>query len=75
MGKAINIHGKGGKKCENALCRTTFWYFDRLEDINAQREGDGRRATKVVGYDGGDGQLTIATGIYHRPRFFPPSNL
>jgi hypothetical protein len=68
---------EGERSYENALCRTTFRYYDRLEDINAQREGDGRRVTKAVGCDGGNGQLTVALGIDHRPRFPPPppSNL
>jgi len=71
----INIHGKGEKNYENALHRMTFQYCDQLEDINAQRERDGRRATKAMGYDRGDERLTIAMGIDHRPNFFPPSNL
>ncbi len=53
----------------------TFQYYDQLKHINAQREGDERRLTKAVGYDGGDGQLMVALRIDHRPRFFPPSNL
>jgi len=74
--KPINIHGKGGKNYENALYRTTFQYCDQLEDRNAQRERDGRRATKAMGYDGGDGWLMITMGIDHRPNFpLPPSNL
>jgi hypothetical protein len=73
--KPINIHGKGEFFCENTLCRMTFQYYDQLKHINAQREGDERRLTKAVGYDGGDGQLMVALRIDHRPRFFPPSNL
>jgi hypothetical protein len=40
---------KGGKNCESALRRTIFRYRDRSEDMDARRDGDGRRATKAVG--------------------------
>jgi hypothetical protein len=38
-----------GKNCESALRRTIFRYRDLSEDMDARRDGHGRRATKAVG--------------------------
>jgi hypothetical protein len=55
MGKANQHPWKGGKNYENAFYKTIFWHCDKLEDMDAQREGDRKRATKVMGCNSGDG--------------------
>jgi hypothetical protein len=51
---------RGIRTMKTHFVKGSFDITIKSEDMDAQKEGDGRRATKAMGYDTGDGWLIAA---------------